>query len=620
MVQFSPNPAKRTNNHHYSILRHSSEGTNSSSHETEPTNCDRQILNSTSAENLQILGGISLLILQSLNQENILETAVVEIRQALKADRVVVFRFNADWSGTIVAESVAPGWPSALMQHFNDTCFRNGNRGYYQSGFVHATNNIYEAGLTGCYIKTLEQFAVKANLVAPIVRTNQLLGLLIAHQCSGPREWEISDIELFGQVAIQVGFALEHASLLEQQQTQAWRSQLLTQITQLIRRSLKLEDILNTTVREVRQALKADRVVVFRFDADWIGTIVAESVAAGWPHTLMKQFDDPCFRDHYVAQYQSGRVHATDNIYEAGLTECYIKTLEQFAVKANLVAPIISDNQLLGLLIAHQCLEAREWQISDIDLFGQVATQVGFALDKAALLENREAEAKRVQVLKEIALLMRQSLKVKDIFNTTVSEVRQALKADRVLVYRFNADWSGVVTAESVARGLPSALWEQLEDSCFRESYAQLYRSGRVRAISDIYKAKLTACHIRSLERFAVKSNLVAPILKDGNLFGLLIAHQCLRFRVWQQPEIDLFAQISTQAGFALEQAQMVEKMEQITQIANQVGFALNYAQEQELDTHPPQSAAFQKAVEMFDEDKEHDATVTFAELPWLQQ
>ncbi|MEH2239543.1 GAF domain-containing protein [Nostoc sp.] len=100
---------------------------------------------------------------------------------------------------------------------------------------------------------------------------------------------------------------------------------------------------------------------------------------------------DPCFTQGYVEKYQSGRVVAINNIHESGLSDCHINLLESFAVKANLVAPIIKDEQLFGLLIAHQCSEPRNWQQSEIDLFSQIAMQVGFTLDHARLLQAYEA-------------------------------------------------------------------------------------------------------------------------------------------------------------------------------------------------------------------------------------
>jgi len=44
--------------------------------------------------------------------------------------------------------------------------------------------------------------------------------------------------------------------------------------------------------------------------------------------------------------------------------------------QGKLVAPILKDNQLLGLLIAHHCSEPHAWQQSEIDLFAQLAIQV----------------------------------------------------------------------------------------------------------------------------------------------------------------------------------------------------------------------------------------------------
>ncbi len=381
-------------------------------------------------------------------------------------------------------------------------------------------------------------------------------------------------------------------------------TQILEKLSLLILKSLNQENYLETLLLLIRQELKADRVVICRLKTDGSGTIVAESVASGLPQALNHQIDDPCCH-HNLEQHHSGIVHATNNIYEAGLTDDYIKTLEQFAVKANLASPIINDNKVLGLLMAHQCSQERSWQVAEIELFGQIATQLGFALGYTALLEQRQAAAKQAQIITDTTHLIRQCVKVKDILNTTVTQVRLALQADRVIVYRFQSDWSGTVAAESIAPGCPQALNHQIDDSYFRERYAQLYRSGDVCAIANIYKAGLTPYHISSLERFAVKSKLITPIVKDRKLFGLLIAHQCLSFRSWEESEIDLCAQIATQVGFALEQADLRAKMEQITQIATQ-----DFEMEQagwEIEQIPTE-------VEILAQENDHDATVTFIE------
>lgn len=192
-----------------------------------------------------------------------------------------------------------------------------------------------------------------------------------------------------------------------------------------------------------------------------------------------------------------------------------------------------------------------------------------------ALMKDQELDTERAKLLTDITLRTRRSLKIEDIYKTAVREVRQAMKTDRVLIYKFNLETlDGNVVAESITAGLPRMLGVQIDDPCFRERHAESYKDGRVRAISNIYQdASLSnaACYTKMLEKFAVKANLVAPILIAGQLVGLMIAHHCDSPRNWQQTEIDLFRQIATQVGYALEQAQLLEEVEKARQIAERI-------------------------------------------------
>ena len=529
----------------------------------------------TEAERSQILMEITRRLRGALSEEDLFRTTVEEVRHAFRTERVVIFSFDTRWHGTFVAESVASGWPKTLWATIKDPCFEGEYVAQYRNGRVRAINNIYEAGLGDCHIGLLESFCVKANLIAPIIKDSKLFGLLIAHQCSSPRVWQQPEIDLFAELAAQVGFALDYARLVEQADTKADRAQVFIDITRRIRESLNEEDVIKTTVEEVRKAIGTDRVIVYSFDAKWYGSVVAESVVPGWPKTLLAQIKDPCFAEGYVEKYQAGRVTATNNIYEAGLTDCHMRQLEPFGVKANLVAPILKDDQLFGLLIAHECSKPREWQQSEINLFTQIAMQVGFALDHARMLARVDAEGVRTLLLTNVTSRIRESLNEEDVIKTTVEEVRKAIGTDRVIVYSFDAKWCGSVVAESVVPGWPKTLQVQIKDPCFAEGYVEKYQAGRVTATNNIYEAGMSDCYMRQLEPFGVKANLVAPILKDGQLFGLLIAHECSKPREWQQSEINLFAQIAMQVGFALDHARLLNQIEQAHQGAEVVSHQL---------------------------------------------
>jgi methyl-accepting chemotaxis protein len=117
---------------------------------------------------------------------------------------------------------------------------------------------------------------------------------------------------------------------------------------------------------------------------------------------LGKSIEDLCFADKYVDKYLAGRINATENVYEAGLTDCHIGQLEPFGVIANLVAPVKIDEELVGLLIAHQCSGPRKWSETDIDSIAQASAQLGFALDRDLFLTEQKAAQQKEKEAKEL--------------------------------------------------------------------------------------------------------------------------------------------------------------------------------------------------------------------------
>jgi diguanylate cyclase (GGDEF)-like protein/PAS domain S-box-containing protein len=204
--------------------------------------------------------------------------------------------------------------------------------------------------------------------------------------------------EFFGVLGMLTDIT-ERKQVEEALHQQAARERLIAQMAQHIRQSLNLEEMLNTTVAEVRQFLQADRVIIYHFEANWNGVVVVESVADCWPSILGTAIHDPCFAESYVHLYQNGRVKATEDIYTAGLGECHIHLLAQVQVRANLVVPILQAEKLWGLLIAHQCSAPRQWQQLEIDLLQQLATQVAIAIQQSELYQQLQAANQELQHL-----------------------------------------------------------------------------------------------------------------------------------------------------------------------------------------------------------------------------
>ncbi|MGF1540713.1 MAG: PAS domain-containing protein [Pleurocapsa sp.] len=197
----------------------------------------------------------------------------------------------------------------------------------------------------------------------------------------------------------------------------------------------------------------------------------------------------------------------------------------------------------------------------NLDLERQVKQQ-------AAQLQERSQQE---QLVAAIALRIRQSLNLEGVLQRTVEEVRQLIQADRVLIYRFDANRSGIVTTESVSKPQWSILHQVIRDACFERAWIDGYQHGHISANADIYQSQLSPCHLEFLEQFQVKANIAVPILLtpaefaanngDANhLWGLLIVHQCQSSRNWQQSELNLLQMLATQVAIAIQQSELYQQ------------------------------------------------------------
>jgi PAS domain S-box-containing protein len=181
---------------------------------------------------------------------------------------------------------------------------------------------------------------------------------------------------------------------------------LIAQIAIYIRQYLGIEEILNAIVEKIRTFLKADRTIIYKFNPDFSGGVVAESILPPWDGCMHRQFSDEIFPENMGGEYRNGRIFVAPDVREANLSECHLQMLEDFPTRASLIVPILlpndPDNSLWGLLCTYQCFEPRIWEDSDIRLLQQLSVQLAIALQQAELyrdlqinnaeLENRVAE------------------------------------------------------------------------------------------------------------------------------------------------------------------------------------------------------------------------------------
>ena len=202
-------------------------------------------------------------------------------------------------------------------------------------------------------------------------------------------------------------------------------------------------------------------------------------------------------------------------------------------------------------------------ELNSLDQVGQLSVTFNHLADNIVKSETKLARAANQSMLLEKLASARNSQELESALNRILSQIRHILGVDRAVIYKFDRDWQGKITAESVAPGFPRSMGRQIIDPCFGEKYAKKYYQGRIKAINNIYEDGLTECHLKLLEPLAVRASVVLPIKTARDLYGLLIVHQCASFYEWQKSEIDYLAKFANEIGWSLNAFLLLEEKQE---------------------------------------------------------
>ncbi|WP_088893512.1 ATP-binding protein [Leptolyngbya ohadii] len=309
---------------------------------------------------------------------------------------------------------------------------------------------------------------------------------------------------------------IEYHALVKQLDRSQQQKELLSEIALRIRQSLDLPNILQAAVDGLRQLLDCDRAILYEFQPDWSGFVSVESVRLAELSLLHQEIVDPCLASRWHESYLHGRTSFVSDREDPSLKPCYAKMLASFQIRANLVTPILQDQHLWGLLIAHECHHPRTWDTSEIQLVKQLATQVSIAIQQATayaqlqteLKERREAEAQlqrlnqdlENRVAQRTADLTHYIQEVEDLYNNAPCGYHSLDPQGRyVRVNETELQWLGYSREEMLGKSVAEFLTEES-----RQAFAQNFQV--------------------FLEQGWVKNLEYEMVCKDGSLLPVLLS------------------------------------------------------------------------------------------------
>lgn len=173
---------------------------------------------------------------------------------------------------------------------------------------------------------------------------------------------------------------------------QVERERLVYSISNVVRSSVHIQEVLDTTVREIGKTFQVSRCLLLRSveNADKLAVFEYSQETAGSVKELF--FSDLGFD---FTRDALGKKNPHDLVDPDLDTQCTydIGFLKQLGIRSGLIVPLVLRERVLGVLFLQDCVEPRNWSIDDVSLIGSLADNVSVAIENAELHLERERQA-----------------------------------------------------------------------------------------------------------------------------------------------------------------------------------------------------------------------------------
>ena len=202
--------------------------------------------------------------------------------------------------------------------------------------------------------------------------------------------------------------------------------------------------------------------------------------------------------------------------------------------------------------------------IVEYDEEGTLLGYVGTIVNISQLKESQKVLAQQLgkeQLLSQIVQEIRCNLNTEAIFQTAAIQIGRTFQVSRCLIYKYvnNPDPQVPLVAQYSDN---NSLFNR-ELPIIENSHLEKVLNQDLAVVSFDIERELPAEVRKICQDFQIKSMLAVRTSDRGEPNGVIVLHQCDRYRKWSTDEVELIEAVALQMGIAIAQAQLLEREQQ---------------------------------------------------------
>lgn len=246
-----------------------------------------------------------------------------------------------------------------------------------------------------------------ALLLVPVQGLEDSIGYM-ACLSNQPRRWRMTEVDFMQSISQPLEIAIRQAQLYEKTRKQAWREQLLNQITAETRQSFDLKKILSRSIAQLLDALEIDRCLVHLISADGLLDSSGEDAELQGDRPIFHRNNlfEVC-RESWVSSIdyfdsngpiarwvmQNRQTVTISDIAQDDRIATHSVEYQQARIRSSLVIPVQTQDELHAVLYLNQCSYIRYWSKDDQKLAQAVADQLAISIQQVGLYTQTQQQA-----------------------------------------------------------------------------------------------------------------------------------------------------------------------------------------------------------------------------------